>query len=354
MKATTVRFGNPTGGIRYIFQWAESLWNPANAVDIAIDFSNFIFPKPFELIFIVNQIADYKNAFPYARISYTGYNGVYDISRMGLFQLLDANIQTCDTGAIRSDYYHLPLTRVTLKEFRGVDVHPADTNDAIEMNAGHLAERLTQSSSGYVFDAIQYSLREIIRNIYEHSSASEFIFAAKYFPSSKIAEICISDNGSGIHSSLTRNPKFNHLSQRDSIQWACLPGVSGNPLAFSDDHSGNPWRNSGYGLYMMSRLCRNDGDFLIMSGNLTLYMQSEKNIFPVKYNRGTTVRLHLNLGDTSDLRAKLAAYARDGKATARDIAGAEQVDASTASMMLKRDFDVKVLANGRSQVRTQS
>ena len=71
----------------------------------------------------------------------------------------------------------------------------------------------------------------------------------------------------GVYNSLIGNPGFKNIEERDALHFACLPGVSGNAQAMRERSSGNPWRNSGYGLYMTSRLCRNDGDFLVISSN---------------------------------------------------------------------------------------
>ncbi len=197
---------------------------------------------------------------------------------MGLFgHLTDGEPLYLDDFYRFSNSTILPIKKVTTREFRGEGAHPSNTNEIIEINSGQLAEKILQNNSGYAYDMVQYYIREIIRNIYEHSGATEFMYSARYFESSKIAEICISDNGTGIHFSLTNNKRFKHLTPRQSIQWACLPGVSGNPMASVNNN--NPWRNSGFGLYMMNKLCSNNGDFLIISDNIALYMQSKKTCF---------------------------------------------------------------------------
>lgn len=71
----------------------------------------------------------------------------------------------------------------------------------------------------------------------------------------------------GVHSSLGYNPRFKNISARDALHYACMPGISGNFKALTNPNDGDIWRNSGYGLYMTGRLCRNFGGFLLISSD---------------------------------------------------------------------------------------
>lgn len=337
IKRTIIKFGNPNGGIRYIFEWAKQLWNPSNEVNIDLDFSNLTFVRPFDAIFIINQISQYKIYFPSSIIKIYGLEDNYFSEKIGLSSILQPENFTAAMG---DEDNMLAIRKITLSEFRGVGVSPQVSHEAIENQSGVLAKHLTMSETGSIYDTVQFSLREVIRNIFEHSCSENLMYAATYHPTSKIAEICVSDTGQGIHSALTFNKKFSHLNPKQALEWACLPGVSGNPSVHEYEGSSSPWKNSGYGLYMMNRLCRNQGDFLLISNKTALYMQRNKNVFIIPENIGTTVRLHLNLGMVSELKTELARYAEEGREISKGIKGASIIQASMASTMLRRDFNI--------------
>lgn len=114
-----------------------------------------------------------------------------------------------------------------------------------------------------------------------------------------------------------------------------MPGISGNPLA---GRGNDQWNNSGYALYMTSRICRNGGGFLLCSGGGGIELdQDGKRTFDTDF-RGTAIRLVIDTANLSALRERLQQFAEQGRAAAAQIAGANINVASTASQMLARDF----------------
>ena len=261
-------------------------------------------------------------------------------STLGEFVMGGENTQTSSTDDPLSSKF-LPITTIFVQDYLKANGRAlSDMNESIDSMAGHLTSALTQLGSGYTFDSIQYSLREIMRNVFEHSGSPRLRYCAQYFPTGKYAELVISDCGMGIYNSLIGNPAFKNVNERDALHFACLPGVSGNAKAMRERSSGNPWQNSGYGLYMTSRLCRNDGDFLIISDEHALVLKSDgKTDFSVPNTRGTIIRMHLKLNTSRTLRTNLARYTEEGKKISEGIRGAKVLDASVASQMLRRDFD---------------
>lgn len=328
-----------------LLRWSEQLWIPGNEVDIEINFSGSRFFTPFSMVFLVQQIEGYYKNNPAARLRYTNLEQCEWASNMNLFATLQnlrggsddsSNIRVIDSNSIK----YLPLTTLDTAEFkkqngRGLD----EINEAVDAESTRLTKALTQLGSGSAFDTIQYSLREIMRNVFEHSGAKSLRYCAQFYPRNRVAELIVADNGWGIHSSITGNPNYKDLPPREAIHLACMPGVSGNAAALRERVPTNPWRNTGYGLYMTSRLCRNNGDFMIVSSNRVLSLtEIRKNNFPITNCYGTVIRLHLNLQDPSSLRDKLATYAAEGRRIAEDIYGAKVLDASAASQLLRRDF----------------
>lgn len=56
----------------------------------------------------------------------------------------------------------------------------AEMNEEIDRSAVKLASILLHLGSGPAFDAMQYTFREVIRNIFEHSGARSFIMSEQY------------------------------------------------------------------------------------------------------------------------------------------------------------------------------
>jgi hypothetical protein len=116
---------------------------------------------------------------------------------------------------------------------------------------------------------------------------------------------------------------------------ALMPRISGNPLA---GRGNDQWNNSGYDLYMTSRICRNGGGFLLCSGGGDIELDRDgKQTFETDF-RGTAIRLVINTANLSALREQLQQFAEQGRVATAKIAGANTDVASIASQMLTRDF----------------
>lgn len=346
MPHTTLTFPE-TVSLSQLAEWNNQLWRPANELEIRIDFRNTRFFTPFAMMFIVQQVESYKNRYKSSVVVVENHSHLTWPERMGFFAILDPYViggkrsnPSTKMFAPASENF-LPIETLYTRDFkeqygRGL----VEINEAVDRKAALLARTLTRLGSGYTFDTVQYSLREVIRNVFEHSGSEVLRYCAQYWPKTSTVELIISDQGMGVYNSLVGNKLFKDIADRDALHYACLPGVSGNYRAMQERASSNPWRNSGYGLYMTSRLCRNNGDFLIISSShaLVLKPHDRKIDFRISNTRGTLIRMHLKLDTNHSLRANLAKYTEEGKTTSERIKGAQVLEASAASQMLRRDF----------------
>jgi hypothetical protein len=94
---------------------------------------------------------------------------------------------------------------------------------------------------------LSYSLRELMRNVFEHSETDSLYYCAQYWPKSSKVEVAVADFGIGIRRALSRNPNFRFDSDKEAREYSLLPSVSG---ATHRERSSGTWFNSGYGLYM--------------------------------------------------------------------------------------------------------
>ena len=99
-------------------------------------------------------------------------------------------------------------------------------------------------------------------------------------------EIGIIDRGRGIRKSLEE--KYSFTSEYDALQHAIKPGVTRT----SGTDPGR-WGNTGYGLYVLSELCRQTGEFLLASGVSALCIRDGKQNQRAESFIGTAVKLRM-------------------------------------------------------------
>src|SRR5690606_39484379 len=78
--------------------------------------------------------------------------------------------------------------------------------EVLENYGENLINILTQNKDKNVTDVLRYSIREILRNIVEHSESDKFSFCAQYLPSKQRVNFAVLDRGIGLSKSLSNNP----------------------------------------------------------------------------------------------------------------------------------------------------
>lgn len=207
----------------------------------------------------------------------------------------------------------------------------------IDREASALAEVLSQSSEGPLFDTFQYALRETMRNAAEHSKGSELAVFGQYWPTKKKAEIVILDNGIGIAETLYDNEYIDCQNERDALRFALLPGISGvsrEERAIQHER----WGNSGFGLFVTSRICSENGLFRILSGNNGLTLKGGVQIEHSWSARGTYIQLILNIDDRTRMPARVKELVESAENRRLEIFQDYPIQASAASKMLASDF----------------
>jgi len=195
---------------------------------------------------------------------------------------------------------------------------------------------LTQSQAGDLVDTLTFSIREIIRNVVEHSEAPFAAICAQYWPTLHKVEVAIVDDGRGIREALSDNDRHEYENDRDAVHIAMMPGISGNIAAgrSRDDE----WQNSGYGLYMTNRICRQGGTFSLYSGSAGLQLAQNAKLDVPCDLKGTAVSMVFDTRTASEIQEKLKQFSHDGEQWTKSQGRSEKLTASTASQMLTRDF----------------
>lgn len=257
---------------------------------------------------------------------------------MGFFQVAGVDLGN-KPGSIRGTDKYLPITVLDVldleieasNEFREVA-------EVIERRARHLSKVLLQQESGSLVDMLTYSLREMMRNIVEHSSSDMLAYCAQYWPRKQQVEVAILDKGVGVRETISRNPHLEINSDLDALTLALVPGVSGKVYDGVPRNLYDVWENSGFGLYLTSRLCGDGGSFFICSGKAGLLLSDgQKKTYSTNFD-GTAVRLNINLTGKEALRNRLKRFLKEGDEIAKSFLGDHSITASRASRMLFSDY----------------
>ncbi len=325
-------------GLRDLFEFTRKLDDLPEEGNLTIDFGQMGHAGPFALLFISTKINQLRHARPELKIHPRHYSQHSYFAHMGFFKACGIDFGK-EPGATSGSDRYISVTRTGVSTIRRESEETRrPIGELVEEDARTLAQILSQTRNGPVFDTLSFALREIMRNTVEHSKAPGIEYCAQYWPSVDRVEIAVLDRGIGIHKSLLRNETLQISSEKHALNMALLPGISCNvPLQGPVTTTGNVWQNSGFGLFMTQRMCRMGGEFLIGSGQFARVLKGEYSRYINFGFGGTAVRMVLQPSSIGNLNAALGQFEKEAKSIAREN-GIRIPDASTASRRVRLDF----------------
>lgn len=319
--------------------FSSSLSSITEAEEYELDFMYLSWIEPFALLYVANSIKNFVAINENASFSVInlGHQQAHSYAaHMGFFQFIGANYGN-KPGEAKSNNRYVPITFINSSEIISeANKSYQEVGEVIEKRSRQLSRILTLAEGGELEETLTYSFREIIRNVVEHSKSPTIGYCAQYWPTKQKAEIAVIDVGIGVKSSLSQNSKYTRKinDDRDALHLALMPGVSSKIIGLSDD----VWANSGFGLYMTSRLCGEGGSFFICSGVSGLLLEESKKIDKTTNLGGTALRLVLKTERMEQLRHSLARISKEGQAIIKQTSEDGEATASVASQMLSKDF----------------
>lgn len=314
--------------------------NAPPSAEFIYDFSAMQHCHPFGLLLIGNAIrwnrAHYEKA-KHHLIGVEYRQGTAFAADVGFFQYIgwDIGRRTSleDYGA-----RHIPIKKITIQELQKQQIGTIVLGDLIDHYAAELAVTLTQDSSSETTKTLQYCLREMIRNSYEHGKVEEVWICGQYWPSRNEAEIAIIDEGRGILSSLRTNRSYKLSSDKEANKLALQPGAS--RMAGIKQDAYDAWQNSGYGLFMSSALCSIGGYFILGSGkDATLINKLAQSNYEADI-KGTAICMNIRTNKIVNLKEKLDDLAGIGSKQARENSELRILTASKVSTIASLVRDV--------------
>jgi hypothetical protein len=318
--------------------FCNRLWRDGFEQGVVFDCERLKHVEPFTMAYVSAEISRFARERQSISVTFANYEHHTFAAHMGFFKAAGLNHGN-EPGEAKGSSTYIPLT---ILRVRDLEQEAASTGravgDVLEVESARLAKILTRSESGQLVDTVTFSLREIMRNVVEHSGSDVLEFCAQYWPTKKKVEIVVLDSGMGIRASLSKNPFLQVKSDRDAVHLALMPAISGKTYKGVRRRSNDVWQNSGFGLYMTNRLCRNGGNFFVCSGDTGLILSGKGKTDVTTSFCGTAIRLVLNTGVLENLAHSLERYRKEGFAIAKKYDPANPIEPSIASTMLYRDF----------------
>jgi hypothetical protein len=270
--------------------------------DYIFDFKLLSRIDPFSILFLSSELKLLKKNNPESSFHAKNYQHCSYAAHMGFFKSFGLDFGKSPGEANNNNRY------IPLKIYAVADIKEAaresmvNPGEILEDYAREISSVLTQNKNLNLTEILRYCIREILRNIVEHSHTEQFGFCAQYLPSLNKVSFAVLDRGIGIRKSLTDNPKLNLINDLVAIEESIKPGVSGKIYAGQKRKPKGEWANSGYGLYMTSNICKNGGSFFVASGTSGMYLSGlNKKSLNVNIN-GTALNLTINLDQSEDLK----------------------------------------------------
>jgi hypothetical protein len=306
------------------------------AKEYVVDFGRKRILPPFSMLMLAAHLRRFRAARADAKCRAINFENHTYPAHMGQFKAFGLDHGNAPGEAAGSSSY-VPITHLdTASIINEAIERGVNPGVIVDSQANTLAKTLTQSQAGDLVDTLTFSIREIIRNVVEHSEAPFAAICAQYWPTLHKVEVAIVDDGRGIREALSDNDRHEYENDRDAVHIAMMPGISGNIAAgrSRDDE----WQNSGYGLYMTNRICRQGGTFSLYSGSAGLQLAQNAKLDVPCDLKGTAVSMVFDTRTASEIQEKLKQFSHDGEQWTKSQGRSEKLTASTASQMLTRDF----------------
>jgi hypothetical protein len=306
------------------------------APNAVVDFSILSFARPFATLLVADGLRAFvrerkrrglttqvraKGIFVGERQSAISYLG-----HIGFFEYVGVEFGNAP-GEARGGPTYLPLS-VIRREALEAEAHGRDLQDVVFEKSRHLAEMVFDDESQQ--DLLAYCFREVIRNVFEHAETDSCtVMAQKYWGDQ--VEVAIADSGRGIQASL--GDEYIGRPPLVALEDAIKPGVTRVKGA---QQSGR-WDNTGFGLYVTSRLGRDTGAFTLASSGALLSLSGvgvHTDMVPVD---GTAIRLLASTSEAEYFPNRLQQIVDQGEAELAQRIG-QLRPASSVTRMSKRSI----------------
>lgn len=299
-----------------------------------VDFDQLEWVEPFGMLYFARQLRAFADSVKPARCRAVHHERHGYAAHMSFFQSFGLSFGSNVGQGTGNDRY-IPITSLQIRDLHiEACQNSVDVREVLEARASRMAEVLAHGESGEVQQTLTYSLREILRNAVEHANADHIWYCAQYWPTKRLVELSILDQGKGVRAALSRNPHLSINSDIEALQLSLLPGISGVAFEGQKNVRNDHWANSGYGLFMTSQLCARGGSFMLCSGRVALLIEGERETVLPSNFLGTAIRMGLHVPEIRGLGEALHELNKKGREIAGDLSYPANLAASKSSQMI--------------------
>jgi hypothetical protein len=259
--------------------------------DVCINFNSIQFSTPTSILIVGSKLRKWrvarnekklrtaiKNIQESEAMSYLGHLGFFDF--IGSKKDFGKKM-----GEANGSVTYVPIINIKRPQFNTLDNWYSSIISSVRGLANVLAGTKDDTEEHRFY---LYTLREIVRNAFEHSQVDECFICGQRWSNGKV-EIAIADEGVGISTSLSRSYSLNN--EEEAIKLAIKPGVSATNSIMDID---NTFDNSGYGLYVLSEVVSNFGCFTLGSNSTRLINKSGNETIDKFTFNGTFIGIELD------------------------------------------------------------
>ena len=188
------------------------------------DFRSCVFGAPFPMLLLADKIKGLVKRFRSCKYKLLANNNSFHsfADHVGFFRYIGW-ARGREPGEAWGSQNYIPIETFDISEVRRkAGMEPI--GEIINEEAVRLTKVLCREDDGAVFDVMQYSIREILRNAAEHSKGSRVTIMGQYYSEIKVAEIVVIDDGIGIPSNLYDNEYIECEDSLQALKFAILPG----------------------------------------------------------------------------------------------------------------------------------
>lgn len=181
-------------------------------------------------------------------------------------------------------------------------------------------------------DLVVYSIREIFRNIRDHSKTEAFSYSVQFYPKMKKFIIAICDSGVGLKATIPFDIEEDFKGQKtdlNAIKKAVLPGLTAGS---NFSYESSEYQNSGYGLPLVKSICEKTGGFLsVVTGNSAVAFSKQESSTEC-YLEGTLISMHIY---TDKLNFMLEELVEQARSEAKLLGTNDNVSSASQTLSLK-------------------
>lgn len=258
---------------------------------VDINFSFLRFARPHGTLIIANSIRKFQrlrgNGYKTRALNVDYTNDAHSyLMYIGFFQFLGLTIGNA-VGDARGSNTYIPINTISKDDVeKGAQELDIEAKDAILNKSEEMANLIIHRAHNVSINAaISYSIRETMRNVFEHSQSQNCFFCGQRYGNGTI-NLSLFDEGRGLLKSLQETHDVE--SDIDAIKLAVQPGMSRVNLTGGI----NEFDNSGFGLYVLSEFGKSFGSFSILSQSACVtYMMGHEPIIRNVNIDGTLIAL---------------------------------------------------------------